>query len=359
MEEAALHSVAESNSFGRTQGRTARLFTLESDLLRVCITDYGGILVSLEAFDRSGTRDHLVLGFDDVSGYVDNRGSFGALLGRNANRIAEGRINIDGHVYELSKNENGATLHGGADGFGKRFWSVTEFDARRLTLRLVSGDGDQGFPGEITAEATWSLDGADLLLTFAARTSKPTPLSLSAHPYFNLDGPLARDCLDHQVEIFAESYLPTDRRQIPTGEVTAVADTPFDFRRARSIGERIREWDEQLRCGRGYDHYFVLSQVDPGSLRPAARVRSARSGRLLEILTTQPGLQFYTGNNLDGSAPGRGGLYRQSAGFAFEPQGFPNAPNQLNFPSTILRPGEIYRQTIVYRLAADHQKDAR
>jgi aldose 1-epimerase len=359
MEEAALHSVAEGNSFGRTQGRTARLFMLESDLLRVCITDYGGILVSLEAFDRSGTWDHLVLGFDDVSGYVDNRGSFGALLGRNANRIAEGRINIDGHVYELSKNENGATLHGGADGFGKRFWSVTEFDARRLTLRLVSGDGDQGFPGEITAEATWSLDGADLLLTFAARTSKPTPLSLSAHPYFNLDGPIARDCLDHQVEIFAESYLPTDRRQIPTGEVTAVADTPFDFRRARSIGERIREWDEQLRCGRGYDHYFVLSQVDPGSLRPAARVRSARSGRLLEILTTQPGLQFYTGNNLDGSAPGRGGLYRQSAGFAFEPQGFPNAPNQLNFPSTILRPGEIYRQTIVYRLAADHQKDAR
>jgi aldose 1-epimerase len=146
MEEAALHSVAESNSFGRTQGRTARLFTLESDLLRVCITDYGGILVSLEAFDRSGTRDHLVLGFDDVSGYVDNRGSFGALLGRNANRIAEGRINIDGHVYELSKNENGATLHGGADGFGKRFWSVTEFDARRLTLRLVSGDGDQELP---------------------------------------------------------------------------------------------------------------------------------------------------------------------------------------------------------------------
>jgi aldose 1-epimerase len=354
MEEATLHSIAEGNSFGRAQGRTARLFTLESDFLRASVTDYGGILVSLEASDRSGTRDHLVLGFDDVSGYVDNRGSFGALLGRNANRIADGRINIDGHVYQLFKNENGATLHGGPDGFGKRFWSVTEFDARRLILGLVSGDGDQGFPGEVTAEATWSLDRTDLLLTFAARTTKPTPLSLSAHPYFNLDGPLARDCLDHQVEIFAESYLPTDQRQIPTGEVKPVADTPFDFRRAKSIVERIRKPDEHLRRGRGYDHYFILSQEDPGSLRPAARVRSARSGRLLEILTTQPGLQFYTGNNLDGSAPGRGGLYRQSAGFAFEPQGFPNAPNQPNFPSTILRPGETYRQTIVYRLAADH-----
>ena len=349
-----MHSIAEGNSFGRAQGRTARLFTLESDFLRASITDYGGILVSLEASDRRGARDHLVLGFDDVSGYVDNRGSFGALLGRNANRIADGRINIDGHVYELSKNENGATLHGGADGFGKRFWSVTEFDARRLTLGLVSGDGDQGFPGEVTAEATWSLDRTDLLLTFAARTTKPTPLSLSAHPYFNLDGPLSRDCLDHQVEIFAESYLPTDQRQIPTGEVKPVADTPFDFRRARSIGERIREPDEQLRRGRGYDHYFILSQEDPAALRPAARVLSARSGRVLEILTTQPGLQFYTGNNLDGSAPGRGGLYRQSAGFAFEPQGFPNAPNQPNFPSTVLRPDETYRQTIVYRIVADH-----
>jgi aldose 1-epimerase len=288
-----------------------------------------------------------------------NHGSFGALLGRNANRMAEGRINIDGHVYELSKNENSATLHGGADGFGKRFWSATEFDARRLTLGLVSGEGDQGFPGEITAEATWSLDRADLLLTFAARTTKPTPLSLSAHPYFNLDGPLARDCLDHQVEIFAEFYLTTDRKQIPTGEVTAVAGTPFDFKRAGSIGERIREPDEQLCCGRGYDHYFILSEGDPGSLRPAARTRSASSGRALEILTTQPGAQFYTGNNLDGSAPGRGRALPHAARFVFEPQGFSNAPNQPNFPSTILRPGETYRQTIVYRLTADREKDAR
>jgi aldose 1-epimerase len=339
--------------FGQSQGRAARLFTLQSESLRARVTDYAGILVSLEAPDRAGARDHVVLGFDDVAGYVDNRGSFGALLGRNANRIADGRIVIGGQIHELSKNENGATLHGGAEGFGKKFWSVTEFDAQHLTLTLVSANGDQGFPGEVSAEATWSVDGADLSLAFVARTTKPTPLSLSAHPYFNLDGPSARDCLDHQVEIFAERYLPTDHRQIPTGEIAAVAGTPFDFTRSKPIGEHIREPDPQLRYGRGYDHYFVLPDASPGALRRAARVGSTRSGRVLEILTTQPGLQFYTGNNLDGSAPGRGGLYRQSAGIAFEPQGFPNAPNQPNFPSTILRPGETYRQKIVYRLAVD------
>jgi aldose 1-epimerase len=215
------------------------------------------------------------------------------------------------------------------------------------------------FPGEVIAEATWRVDGCDLSLTFVASTTKPTPASLSAHPYFNLDGKLARDCLDHQAEIFANSYLPTDPRQIPTGEIRAVTGTPFDFRNGRLIGERIRDPDPQLRYGRGYDHYFVLPAGHPEALQLAARVHGAHSGRVLEILTTQPGLQFYTGNNLDGSAPGRGGLYRQSAGFAFEPQGFPNAPNQPGFPSTILRPGETYRQQIVYRLTTDRREEGR
>lgn len=347
-----MRSVSESIPFGLAQGRTARLFTLESEVLRARVTDYAGVLASLEAPGRRRAREHVALGFDDVAGYIDNRGSFGALLGRNANRIADGRMVIDGQAYELSKNENGSTLHGGVEGFGKRFWSVTEYDGQRLTLALVSSDGDQGFPGEVAAEATWRVDGPDLSLDFTASATKPTPLSLSAHPYFNLDGPTARDCLDHEVEIFADSYLPTDHRQIPTGEIAPVAPTPFDFRSPRQIGERIREPDVQLRYGRGYDHYFVLPQDESGDLRLAARVYSPRSGRRLEILTTQPGLQFYTGNNLDGSAPGRGGFYRQSAGFAFEPQGFPNAPNQPNFPSTILRPGQTYRQQIVYRVTA-------
>ena len=270
-----MHSVSDNVPFGRARGRAARLFTLQSDLLTARITDYAGALVSLEAPDRSGARDHIVLGFGDVAGYIDIRGSFGALLGRNANRIADGRIVIDGRVYELSKNENGATLHGGADGFGKRFWSVLEFDAQHLTLALVSPDGDQGFPGAITAEATWSVVGGDLSLCFVARTTKPTPLSLSAHPYFNLDGPLARDCLDHQVEIFPDTYLQTDQKQIPAGDVATVANTPFDFRHARNIGERIREPKPQLCYGRGYDHYFVLPEGDTGALRLAPSVARA------------------------------------------------------------------------------------
>jgi aldose 1-epimerase len=352
-----LRSRSQAVPFGRAADRMARVFTLENDRLRARVTDYAGALVSFEAPDRTGARGHVVLGFDDVAGYLENRGSFGALLGRNANRIAGGRIVIDGQVYELSKNENGSTLHGGAESFGKRFWQAEGYEGRELRLRLVSPDGDQGFPGEVTVEAVWRLDGADLSLTFTASTTRPTPLSLSAHPYFNLDGPSFGDCLDHGVEIFAQSYLPTDARQIPTGDITAVAGTAFDFRTSRRIGERIREPDAQLRFGRGYDHYYVLPEADAGELRLAARVRSRHSGRVLDILTTQRGTQFYTGNNLDGSAPGRDGLYRQSAGFAFEPQGFPNAPNQPNFPTTILRPGEIYRQQIVYRLTTDGAGD--
>jgi aldose 1-epimerase len=338
-------------AFGHAQGRDARLYALESDRLRACITDYAGALVSLEAPDRDGKRDHVVLGFDDVGGYVDNRGSFGVLLGRAANRIAGGRFLIGGNAYALSRNEGENTLHGGAVGFGKCFWSVKEASPHHLTLVLTSADGDQGFPGEVSVEATWRLNGSDLSLTFTAETTKPTPMSLSAHPYFNLDGLAAGDCLDHEVAIFADAYLPTDQKQIPTGEIQSVRGTPFDLRSGQPMGAHIREPHEQLRYGRGYDHYLVLPEHREATPRLAARVRSAASGRVLEILTTQPGLQFYTGNNLDGSAPGRGGLYRQSAGFAFEPQGFPNAPNQPNFPSTILQPGEVYRQSVIYRFA--------
>lgn len=338
-------------SFGFAQGREARLYTLQNERLKACITDYAGVLVSLEVADHNGKREHVVLGFDDVGGYVDNRGSFGALLGRTANRIAGGRFVVAGTAYELSKNEGGNTLHGGAIGFGKRFWSVNDASAGHVTLALTSTDGDQGFPGEVSVEATWRLAGSELSLAFTAATTKPCPLSLSAHPYFNLDGMAAGDCLDHEVEVFADGYLPTDRQQIPTGEIRPVTGTPFDLRSAQRIGAQIREPDEQLRYGRGYDHYFVLAEHGDGTSRLAARVKSPASGRVLEILTTQPGLQFYTGNNLDGSAAGRGGLYRQSAGLAFEPQGFPDAPNQPNFPSTILQPGEIYRQEIVYRLS--------
>jgi aldose 1-epimerase len=310
----------------------------------------------VEAPAEGGGHDHVLLGFDDAADYAANRGSFGALLGRNANRIAGGSVTIDGQTFSLSKNENGSTLHGGAVGFGKQFWSVVSATREGIALRLVSPDGDQGFPGEVEVTATYRLSGPALHLVFDAQTTKPTPLSLSAHPYFNLDGIGARDILDHRVEIFATHFLPTDEKQIPTGEQRAVAGTVFDFSMPLPIGARIRAADVQLRYGRGYDHYYILPQESAGRLRPAMRAYSAKSGRMLEILTTQRGMQFYTGNNLNGSAPGRGGLYRQSAGFAIEPQGFPNAPNQPGFPTTILRPGEAYHEEIVYRFLPADQK---
>ncbi|HXR88361.1 MAG TPA: aldose epimerase family protein [Stellaceae bacterium] len=344
--------------FGQVAGRTARLYTIQNDQLRARITDYGGILVSLETPAPGGGRDHVVLGFESAVEYASHKGSFGALLGRNANRIAGGTVTIDGETYSLSKNENGSTLHGGAVGFEKQFWSLVWATHESVALRLVSPDGDQGFPGEVEATAIYRLAGAALHLTFDARTTKPTPLSLSAHPYFNLDSVGARDCLDHRVEIFATHFLPTDERQIPTGEQRPVAGTVFDFSAPLPVGARIRCGDPQLRYGRGYDHYYILPQESVGQLRLAVRAHGARTGRVLEILTTQRGAQFYSGNNLNGSAPGRGGLYRQSAGFAVEPQGFPNAPNQPGFPSTILRPGDAYHEEIVYRFASAALKAA-
>jgi aldose 1-epimerase len=330
------------------------LLTLENEYLRVSISDYAGTLVALETRDRHGKREHVVLGFDDIESYVAAGGSFGALLGRTANRIGGGHVTIDGRSYQLSRNENGNTLHGGKRGFDRRFWDVAQYGEAGLHLTITSVDGDQGFPGDVSVTAIYRLEGTSLSLTFEAETGAPTPLSLSSHPYFNLDGSAARDCLDHEIEIPADAFLPTDQKQLPTGEIRSVTGTPFDFRAPRRIGARIRELDPQLRFGRGYDHYFVLPDPAEGArLRTAARARSAFSGRILEIATTQRGVQFYTGNNIDGSLPGRNGLYRQSAGFAVEPQGFPDAVHHPNFPSTILHPGQHYREETVYRFSTD------
>jgi aldose 1-epimerase len=344
--------------FGRTpDGETATLYELASPALRVRIADHGGRIVSVEAPDRTGRRGDVVLGFDDIAAYASASGPFGALLGRNANRIADGELTIDGRTFRLSTNDRGSTLHGGVRGFDKVRWTVEAATAEptpTVTLHYVSPDGDQGFPGEMSVRASYRLDGDTLWLSFAATTTKPTVASLSAHPYFNLAGAEAGDVLDHVVTIVADAFLPTDERQIPTGEIRPVADTPFDFREPAALGARIRRADPQLIHGRGYDHYFVLGD---GAVRTPRRVASAlhpASGRRLEILTTQPGLQLYTGNKLDGSVAGRGGiLYRQSAAFAFEPQGFPDAPHHPNFASTVLRPGDEYRAVIGYRFTAE------
>lgn len=351
---ASADAAARIAPFGETpDGQRATLYTLENQNIRARITDYGGRIVSVEVPDRTGRRDHVLLGFDTVADYIDAKGPFGAVLGRNANRIAGGRFSLDGRTYELSKNEGDTTLHGGKVGFDKVFWSLYRCDATTLVLKLVSPDGDQGFPGELTAQATYYLTDHALCLTLEAQTTKATPVSLSFHPYFNLAGPSSGAVLDHEFTIAADAFLPTDAKQIPTGEIRRVDKTVFDFRTPVTAAARIRHAEPQLRYGKGYDHYFVLGKVSGGTPRFSARARDPQSGRVLEIYTTQPGTQFYTGNNLNGSVTGRGGAYRQSDGFAIEPQGFPDAPNQPMFPTTILRPGAISRETIEYRFTTD------
>ena len=343
-----------SEPFGHTpDGQAARVYTLENSQLRVRITDYGGRMVSIEAPDRFGHRGDVLLGFEDAAAYVKAGGAFGALLGRNANRIAGGSFTLDGRAYRLPTNDGTSTLHGGPVGFDKVFWTVVSATAGSvpaLVLTHVSPDGDQGFPGELSVAATYRLDGDSLWLEFEARTTKPTLVSLSAHPYFNLAGAANGNALDHIVAIASDAFLPTDDKQIPTGEIRSVAGTPFDFREPTPLGARIRQADPQLIYGTGYDQCFVLGTGQAPTPRLAARALDPTSGRALEIYTTQPGLQLYTGNKLNGSVAGRGGvIYRQSAGFAFEPQGFPDAPHHPAFPSTILRPGEKYDAIIRYR----------
>jgi aldose 1-epimerase len=342
-----------STPFGQTpDGRAAALFTLENDHLRVCITDFGGRMVSIEAPDRDGKRDHILLGFDDADAYSAYGGSFGTLLGRYANRIAGATVTVDGQAYQLSKNNGNATLHGGAGGFNRVFWTVRSAETGavpKLGLSYVSPDGDQGFPGEVTALATYELDGNTLSLRLEARTTRSTVVNLSAHPYFNLGGTASGDVLGHEVTIAAEAFLPTDDEQIPTGEIRSVAGTPFDFRQPMSLGSRISEPDPQLLYGLGYDHCFALRTTAAAPIQ-AIRVRDPASGRMLEIETDQPGIQVYTGNKLNGTFAGHGGIiYRQFAGLALEPQDFPDAPHHPSFPSTTLRPGELYRRIIRYR----------
>ncbi len=343
-----------ASPFGQLpDGRAATLFTLQNDRLRIGITDFGGRMVSIEAPDRYGHRDHVLLGFDDVAAYSQYGGSFGCLLGRYANRIASASFTLDGQTWHLPKNNGDATLHGGPAGFNRLFWTVATAEAGptpTLILTLVSPDGDQGFPGEVTVQATYQLDGDTLALTFEARTTKPTVINLSAHPYFNLAGTDSGDVLGHEVTIPADTFLPTDAEQIPTGELRPVAGTPFDFRTPALLGARIRQPDPQLFHGLGYDHCFVLGTDIPTTPRLAIKVRDPASGRGLEIHTDQPGIQVYTGNKLSGVFAGQDGVvYRQSAGLALEPQDFPDAPNHPNFPATTLRPREIYHRTIRYR----------
>jgi aldose 1-epimerase len=292
---------------------------------------------------------NVVLGAVDLAGYAASDAHFGALIGRYANRIAGGRFKLDGQTYQLPRNEGRNTMHGGPEGFDRRVWRVEAADATSLTLAYRSPDGEQGFPGNLDVTVTYRLEDDDTLaIDYAAVTDRPTIVNLTNHSYFNLAGEGAGSALGHVVTVAADTLLETDAEQIPTGAILPVAGTPFDFRTATALGARIRAAHPQLALAHGYDHTYVLG--GDGTLRVVARAVDPESGRCLTVATTQPGLQLYTANMLDGTVTGSGGgLYRAGDAVCFEAQGFPDAPNHPDFPSTVLRPDAPFRATTTYR----------
>jgi aldose 1-epimerase len=355
-----------SEVFGHVLGEEVHRYTLSAGGVRAGILTYGGIL---QSFHVPGGRDgtvNVVLGFSTFEEYLAANGGlyFGALIGRFANRIAGGVLRIDGVEHRLPVNSNGNMLHGGAEGFHTKIWAprtARDDTSASLCLRYVSPHGEMGFPGTLTTEATYTLDvQGRLTLDLHAVTDRPTVVNLTNHTFWNLAGEGSGSVYDHLLQLFADRFTPVDAAQIPTGLTATTSGTPFDFSAPTAIGERIRTADPQLRIGQGYDLNFVVagsgsgSGSDSGLPVPAARVVEPRSGRTLTISTTQPGIQFYSGNYLTGAVVGTSGsAYRQSAGFALEPQHFPDSPNHDRFPSTVVRPGEDYRHTIVYQVSEE------
>ena len=315
------------------------------------ITNYGGIIMSLRVPDRNGNLADVVLGFDSLAEYLANPSPhFGALIGRYANRIAQGCFQLDGIEYRLDRNDGQDTLHGGASGFDKKVWTPRELPDGGLELQYRSEDGESGFPGNLIVTATYHLtEGNELRIDYGATTDKNTVINLTNHSYFNLKGAGSGDILAHLVTLHADRFTPIDSVLIPTGELRPVAGTPFDFRNPTAIGLRIGQKDEQLRLGNGFDHNWVLSGRGNG-LALAARVEEPESGRILEVHTTEPGVQFYTANFLDGTIRGKGDkVYARRSALCLETQHFPDSPNHKDFPSTTLKPGDRFQSTTVYR----------
>jgi aldose 1-epimerase len=320
----------------------------------VSVLSFGAIIQSLQVPDSKGNRTNIVLGYSGLSQYESNAAYFGCIAGRYANRIARGQFTIDGNQFQVSQNEGDHSLHGGERGFNKKIWDIEPLDGPEdpaLALSLVSEDGDQGFPGTLDVRVTYTLTNDNALrVDYRAVADKPTVVNLTQHSYFNLAGEGSGTALDQELTINASRYTPVDRKLITTGELASVADTPFDFRKSKPIGRDIRRATDQIVIGRGYDHNFVLDRSDGQAtqLVQAAVARDPISGRTLTVSTTEPGVQFYSGNFLDGSDVGASGrAYRQGDGFALETQHFPDSPNKPHFPSVILRPGEEYRSQTV------------
>ena len=340
-------------NFGKTtDGADVALYTLtNSKGMEAKIITWGGTIVSLKTPDRKGAMGDVVLGYNNLAGYTGGGAFFGALVGRYANRIAHGQFAIDGKTYNVPKNNGENALHGGLRGFDKRIWTARQLPGGALELNYVSKDGEEGYPGRLTATVVYTLtDDNRLRIEYAAVTDKPTVVNLTNHSYFNLKGD--GDILGHLVTLNADHYSPVDAGLIPTGEARAVEGTPFDFLKPRTPGERIAGTDEQLKLGKGYDHNWILNRTSPG-ITLAAHVEETETGRVMEVFTDQPGIQFYTGNFLDGTEKGKGGkVYSLHAGFCFETQHYPDSPNHPAFPSTILRPGQKYQTTTEFRFSA-------
>ncbi|MFJ5773184.1 aldose epimerase family protein [Streptomyces sp. NPDC093094] len=332
-------------------------WSLENGGTRLKVLSYGGIVQSLEIPDRRGRYANVSLGFGSLQDYVTKSPYFGALIGRYGNRIGAGRFTLDGRTYQLSVNDDANSLHGGAQGFDKRVWDVEPFTRGTdvgLRLSYTSADGEMGYPGTLRTKVTYTLTrSGDWRIDYEATTDRATVCNLTSHVYFNLAGEGSGPVYGHELSIAASRYTPVDPGLIPTGELAEVAGTPFDFRRARTVGEDIRVAHPQLLHGKGLDHNWVLDKGVTGRPEHIATLRDPASGRTMRIATTEPGLQFYSGNFLDGSLVGTGGsVYRQGDGLCLETQHFPDSPNRPSFPSTVLRPGQVHRSTTVHSFSA-------
>ena len=349
--------------FGQVGGTPVSLYTLTSGHgMRVRILTYGGIIQSIEVPDRTGRIDNVVLGFPALVGYLSNTGSaktyFGAIIGRYGNRIAKGAFSLNGDEYHLPINNNGNSLHGGTAGFDTKVWQAIQqngSDSVGLKLQYVSPAGEMGYPGTLTTTVTYTLDQKnELRINYHATTDAPTVVNLTNHSYFNLSGEDTLDVYDQKVTIDADNYTPTDPTQIPTGQIAPVTGTPFDFTSPTPIGAHITANDPQLLLAKGYDHNWVINRGNNTGLVEAARAEDPQTGRTLTVSTTEPGVQFYTSNFIDGAFTGTSGhIYRQGAGFTMETQHYPDSPNHPNFPNTTLNPGQTYDSTTVFGFSTE------
>lgn len=346
----------KKQSFGKlADGTEATLYVLTNkNGVEVAVSDFGATIVTIKTRDHGGNLADIVAGYDSAAQYEAGKNYFGATIGRYGNRIAHGEFTLDGKKYKLAKNNNENHLHGGLQGFNKVMWSaedVSTTEAPALRLHYVSKDGEEGYPGTLSCYVTFTLtDANELKIAYAATTDKDTVVNLTNHSYFNLAG--TGTILEHEITLFASRFTPVDSGLIPTGELRSVHGTPFDFMKGTAIGARIRQDDEQLKLGNGYDHNFVLDGTKGGKLGLAAKVFEPKTGRGMEVWTTEPGVQFYTGNFLDGTSQGKGLTYEFRSRFCLETQHFPDSPNQKTFPSTVLHPGGEYATETIYKFTA-------